>query len=45
MAQRPLDGIEAVTDTQFKCEEKQLGPVLHGMDTDFDRTEISGPIG
>ncbi|MFF3619103.1 hemerythrin domain-containing protein [Streptomyces sp. NPDC002467] len=40
-----LDGIEAVMETHFKYEEKQLGPVLDGMNADFDRTEVFGPIG
>ncbi|MFE4633529.1 hemerythrin domain-containing protein [Streptomyces sp. NPDC056773] len=44
VAHRHLDGIEAVMETHFKYEEKQLGPVLDGMDADFDRTEIFGPI-
>ncbi|MFD7064825.1 hemerythrin domain-containing protein [Streptomyces sp. NPDC059906] len=44
VAHRHLDGIEAVMETHFKYEEKQLGAVLDGMDTDFDRTEIFGPI-
>ncbi|MBU6535984.1 hemerythrin domain-containing protein [Streptomyces mayonensis] len=45
VAHRHLDGVEAVMETHFKYEEKQLGAVLDGMDTDFDRTEIFGPIG
>ncbi|MFF9508336.1 hemerythrin domain-containing protein [Streptomyces sp. NPDC014724] len=44
VAHRHLDGIEAVMETHFKYEEKQLGAVLDGMDADFDRTEIFGPI-
>ncbi|WP_149552325.1 hemerythrin domain-containing protein [Streptomyces marokkonensis] len=44
VAHRHLDGIEAVMETHFRYEEKQLGAVLDGMDTDFDRTEIFGPI-
>ncbi|MFI9605073.1 hemerythrin domain-containing protein [Streptomyces sp. NPDC052043] len=45
VAHRHLDWIEAVMETHFKYEEKQLGAVLDGMDADFDRTEIFGPIG
>lgn len=44
VAHRHLDGIEAVMETHFKYEEKQLGAVLDGMDADFDRTEIFGPL-
>ncbi len=44
VAHRHLDGIEAVMETHFTYEEKQLGAVLDGMDADFDRTEIFGPI-
>ncbi|MEV6651832.1 hemerythrin domain-containing protein [Streptomyces sp. NPDC051219] len=44
VAHRHLDGIEAVMETHFKYAEKQLGAVLDGMDADFDRTEIFGPI-
>ncbi|MFI7006491.1 hemerythrin domain-containing protein [Streptomyces sp. NPDC050145] len=44
VAHSHLDGIEAVMETHFKYEEKQLGAVLDGMDADFDRTEIFGPI-
>ncbi len=44
VAHRHLDGIEAVMETHFKYEEKQLGAVLDGMEADFDRTEIFGPI-
>ncbi|MET7751153.1 hemerythrin domain-containing protein [Micromonospora sp. NPDC005367] len=44
VAHRHLDGIEAVMETHFKYEEKQLGAVLDSMDADFDRTEIFGPI-
>ncbi|MFF8415198.1 hemerythrin domain-containing protein [Streptomyces omiyaensis] len=44
VAHHHLDGIEAVMETHFRYEEKQLGAVLDGMDADFDRTEIFGPI-
>ncbi len=44
VAHQHLDGIEAVMETHFTYEEKQLGAVLDGMDTDFDRAEIFGPI-
>ncbi|MFE1775539.1 hypothetical protein [Streptomyces sp. NPDC059008] len=44
VAHRHLEGVEAVMETHFKYEEKQLGAVLDGMDADFDRTEIFGPI-
>ncbi|GFH34844.1 hemerythrin domain-containing protein [Streptomyces pacificus] len=44
VAHRHLDGIEAVMETHFRYEERQLGAVLDGMDADFDRTGIFGPI-
>ncbi|GAB3656676.1 hypothetical protein GCM10027589_16360 [Actinocorallia lasiicapitis] len=44
VAHHHLDGIEAVMETHFKYEERQLIAVLDGMDADFDRTEIFGPI-
>ncbi|MER5766590.1 hemerythrin domain-containing protein [Streptomyces sp. NPDC001985] len=44
VAHHHLDGIEAVMETHFRYEEKQIGAVLDDMDTDFDRTEIFGPI-
>ncbi|RKS08169.1 hemerythrin HHE cation binding domain-containing protein [Nocardiopsis sp. Huas11] len=44
VAHSHLDGIEAVMETHFTYEERQLGAVLDGMDADVDRTEIFGPI-
>lgn len=41
---RHLDGIEAVMETHFKFEETQLVAVLDGLDADFDRAEIFGPL-
>ncbi|MFI6941984.1 hemerythrin domain-containing protein [Streptomyces sp. NPDC050418] len=41
---RHLDGIEAVMETHFKYEERELVAVLDATETDFDPEVIFGPI-
>jgi hypothetical protein len=41
---RHLDGVEAVMESHFGYEERQLLAVLEGLDLDRDTREVLGPL-